>query len=615
MHKGKRPGVGGAGPTKDITSNCDPSDNAIAKYSQAEFRPPDPDITQTDTAAVVVPPLKKQADELIALADAAELFHTAAGDAYADVRVCRHRETYGVRSKLFRFWLRHRFYELRKGAPSSEAMTSALASIEARALFDGPERRVNVRVAEHDGKLYVDLADAQWRAIEIDPGGWRPIMSPPVRFRRASGMLALPQPVGGGSIDALRPLLNVRDEDFILVVAWLLAALRPHGPYPVLALAGEQGSAKSTLSALLRALIDPNVAPLRALPREDRDLFIAANNAHVLSFDNVSGLPAWTSDTLCRLATGGGFATRQLYSDDSEMIFDAMRPILLNGIADVAVRPDLVDRAIILNLETIDESMRRPEKELWAAFEAARPDILGALLDAVAHGLSRLDRMVVTRLPRMADFYTWSTACEPAMWPEGTFASAYDTNRETAVAGTIEADFVAMAVRSFMNDRNTWIGSASELLTALGLLISDTQHRRKEWPSLPHHLTGRLRRVAPVLRKVGIKIDFRREGKQGARAIHISHLGQPEFEGERASEASAAAPMKDINDLGLTLTEGRASASASVNPADDDADAPADVEDHMRVSHNALKTQPTDATDAADAEIDCQSGGRRAAST
>ena len=147
--------------------------------------------------------------------------------------------------------------------------------------------------------------------MEVDTTGWREIDKPPVRFRRAAGMQALPVPVNGGSVETLRSFLNVQsDADFVLVVAWALAVVRNRGPYPVIVLSGEQGSAKSTFSAILRSLLDPNTAPLRALPRENRDLFIAANNGHVLAFDNVSGQPAWISDTLCRLATGGGFAVR-----------------------------------------------------------------------------------------------------------------------------------------------------------------------------------------------------------------------------------------------------------------------------------------------------------------
>src|SRR5205085_1903138 len=157
--------------------------------------------------------------------------------------------------------------------------------------------------------------------IEVDPRGWRILADPPVRFRRAAGMLPLPMPRAKGSINQLRALVNVADErDFVALVGWLLAALSPQGPYPVMVLSVEQGSAKPSMAALLLGLIDPNIAPLRYLPREDRDLFIAANNAHCIVFDNVSSLPQWLSDALCRIASGGGFATRQLYTDGDETL-------------------------------------------------------------------------------------------------------------------------------------------------------------------------------------------------------------------------------------------------------------------------------------------------------
>src|SRR6516162_4972095 len=276
-----------------------------------------------------------QADILIDLAQTAALFHTPDGSGFADLDINGHRETWPIRAKGFRRWLARSFFEATSGAPSSEALQSALNVIEAKAHFDAPQRTVHVRVGGLDGRLYLDLGDETWRAVEIDVTGWRVIDNPPVRFRRAAGMQPLPMPLRGGSIEVLRLFLNVKtDDEFVLVVAWVLACLRNRGPYPVIALSGEQGSAKSTFSAILRALLDPNTAPLRALPREDRDLFIAASNGHVLAFDNVSGLPAWISDTLCRLATGGGFAVRQLYTDQDEVLFDATRPVILNGIED-----------------------------------------------------------------------------------------------------------------------------------------------------------------------------------------------------------------------------------------------------------------------------------------
>src|SRR5262249_38716554 len=333
------------------------------------------------------------------------LVHTAAGTAFADIMIDGHRETWPIRSKRFRAWLRRRYYESIGDAASAAEIRSALDLLEARAQFDAPERAVHIRIAEHAGHIYIDLAAGGWRAVEIGRDGWPRIGWPPVHFRRPAGVLPLPAPEQGGSIEALNSFLNLSSRnDFVLVVAWLLAALRPGGPYPLLAISGEQGSAKTVLSKLLKALIDPNVAPLRALSREERELMIAANNGYLLAFDNLSGLPNWLSDALCRLASGGSFAVRQLYTDQEEVLFESTRPILLNGIEDVISRPDLGDRAIFLTLPAIGETQRRPESELWREFEIARSRILGALLDAAVHGLGATGCVHLGRVPRMAAF-------------------------------------------------------------------------------------------------------------------------------------------------------------------------------------------------------------------
>jgi hypothetical protein len=309
--------------------------------------------------------------------------------------------------------------------------------------------------------------------------------------------------------------------DFVLVVAWLLATLRPGGPYPLLAIFGEQGSAKTVLSKMLKALVDPNAAPVRALPREERELMIAANNGYLLAFDNLSGLPAWLSDALCRLASGGSFAVRQLYTDDDEVLFQAARPLLVNGIEEVITRPDLADRAIFLTLPPVADDRRQTERELWREFERARPRIIGALLDLVVHGLRTLPG-TVDRLPRMADFALWAAACETALWPSGTFGRGYETNRQAAMKCIIDADPVAACVREIMAERSSWTGSAADLLRAGAGRGSDgISPDGRGWPKNPRALAGRLRRAQTFLRVLGIEITFSREGRVGNRIIRI----------------------------------------------------------------------------------------------
>jgi hypothetical protein len=460
-----------------------------------------------------------------------------------------------------------------------------------------------------DDRLYLDLGDETWRAVEIDAIGWRVIDNPPVRFRRAAGMQTLPMPVSGGSVEMLRSFLNVKtDADFVLVVAWALAVLRNRGPYPVIVLSGEQGSAKSTFSAILRALLDPNTAPLRALPREDRDLFIAASNGHVLAFDNISGLPSWISDTLCRLATGGGFAVRQLYTDQDEVLFDAARPVMLNGIEDIVTRPDLADRAVFLTLEPIPEERRRPEQELWASFEVERPRVLGVLLDAVVVGLKRLPETRLERLPRMADFALWATACETALWPAGTFWSAYCGNRDEAVEGVIDADPIAGAVRAVMATRTEWTGTASHLLGALAEVVGERVAKSKTWPEGARALAGRLRRAATILRKIGIEICFGREGRARTRTISITTTqpsATPEKPGTQPSAPSASsAPAPKSNP-----TNGFSAQSVRTVACDADGSGNGNA---PTVRANPWKINAVTAADGADAKFASQSGPEKA---
>jgi hypothetical protein len=393
------------------------------------------------------------------------LFHTATGIAYADIEIDDHREIWPIHSKQFRAWLRRCHYERTGDALDPATIRSLLDLLEARAQFDAPEHAVHIRVAPHEGRIYLDLTDGCWQAVEIGADGWRIVMRPPVRFRRAPGILPLPAPERGGSVEELASLINIQSrEDCVLVVSWLLGALHHPGPFPLLAIAGEQGSTKTVLSKILRGLIDPNLAPVRALPREERDLMIAANNGHVLAFDNLSSLPSWLSDALCRLASGGSFALRRLYTDADEVLFQAARPTILNGIEDIVTRQDLADRAIFLTMGSLTDEQRRPEAELWREYALVRPRILGALLDAAVHGLQMQDRIQFARLPRMADFAKWAAACEAALWSPGTFRMAYDANRRRAIEDVVDADPVAACVRRIMAKQTRWVGTASDVM-------------------------------------------------------------------------------------------------------------------------------------------------------
>ena len=473
-----------------------------------------------------------QADLMVELAQVAHLFHDPDQEAFATIPVENHKETHRLTTKGFRNWLKYRFFSHYGKVPGSQAVQDAAGTLEGNALFAGPEHETHVRVAGHSDGIYLDLCNSEWEVVEVTPEGWRivPGWEAPVRFRRAKGMTPLPHPATSGDLGGLRRLLNLPDDRegaWRLIVAWLVATLHPSGPYPVLVLQGEQGSAKSTAQGILRAVVDPSTTPLRSAPREERDLVIAADNSWVVSFDNLSGLPIWLSDALCRLSTGGGLSTRQLYTDREEILFEAKRPLIMNGIADVASRPDLLDRSLVVELPVIPEAARRTEREIWAEFAARQPVILGAMLDAASAAMRRLPEVRLEKLPRMAEFAEWVTAAEGALgWVPGSFMSAYEEGREEAVAGALEGDPVAGAVLSFMEEREEWVGKSAELLEKLASEVDEKVERSRSWPKTASHLSGRLKRLAPALRAEGLDYEDWREaggGRQRKKRLSWRH--------------------------------------------------------------------------------------------
>lgn len=516
-------------------------------------------------------PKAAQSQLLVECAADVELFHTPGDEAFASLPVDDHREIFPLKSKGCRRWLTRAFYRKFGKPPGAQAMQDALGVLEAKAQFDSPAHQVFTRIAPCTDGFYLDLCNERWNAVEVTSHGWRIVDNPPVRFRRSKGMQPLPGPVGGGSFLKLRGLINVGDEkNWILLLSWLVAAFSPHGPYPILILQGEQGSAKSTTAKLLRTIIDPSTAPARTPPREERDLLIAASNSWVVAYDNMSGIPQWLSDGLCRLATGGGSSTRELYTDTEEVILDVTRPVILNGIDHLAERPDLADRAVILNLPRIEEAARLEEKDLHAAYERDHPLILGALLTAISTALARLPGIRLSRKPRMADFATWATAAEvPLGFPEGAFMDAYTGNRSDAVQETLESDPVGAAILGWIGDEidgYEWSGRNQDLLRQLEQKVDPGVSKGRAWPKTPRGLSSRLRRLATFLRESGIEVILPdKKGAGGARIVTVRRIAS-HVTATTATTATAEAVSPLNQPFGSTVASGGQSLGVAVEP-------------------------------------------------
>ncbi len=468
------------------------------------------------------PNKKDQAAKLLELTEAATLFQDQQGEAYAVIPVRTRQETHRIRDRAFKRWLVGSFYDKTGKVPSSEALSSALNLFEAQAVYKGEHLTVGLRVAKRDGKFCYDLADPEWRAIEIDKNGWRVVPSAPL-FRRAANTAAQVMPISGGRMDRVLDFANLESEDDkILLQVYLVACLVPDIPHPVLGISGAHGAAKSCTSQVIRRLVDPAVEERLSLSHEPNELALLLANNYLAAFDNLDGLFPWQSNMLARAATGGGIDKRRLYTDDEEIILKFQRCVVLNGINPAATRPDLLDRTIPFILERVPPERRREEQEFWVAFASASPEILGGMLDALVGAMAIYPNVKLSALPRMADFCRWGYAIAEALGIGGArFLEAYwrsigETN-EAAILGHP----VAAAVMAFMEEQTEWDGTPAGLLAelekvALGERI-DTKART--WPKAAHILTRRLREVMTNLRDAGVNVVLDDRTGKGRRIV------------------------------------------------------------------------------------------------
>lgn len=452
----------------------------------------------------------------------AELWHDQSGNAYMTATANGHREHYRLPSRAVRDYLQTLYWGKEKRALNGQALTEALGLMEALARREGQEHLTAVRVAHVEGQTYLDLGSDTWEAVEVGRGYWK-IIRPfdcPVRFTRPRGFLALPRPVEGGSLYELREFVSTDDRGFMMCVSWLLGAASGLSPYPVLALSGEQGSGKSTGGSNVKNLIDPSEADRRRAPKQEHDLFIAAQASHVLSFDNLSSIPPWLSDALCTVSTGGAFAARELYSGTEETVLKAVRPVIINGIPDLLARPDLAERALTVMFRRIQN--RQPEQILSARYERARPRLLGALLTALAEGLRNLATTELENSPRLADFARLIVAAESRLpWEPGAFLAAYGQMQSEAASTVLDGEPIAEALRVFMDNVHDWQGTVKGLLTELNTQegYPDTHRSPQGWPRTFRAFGAALRRLAPALRKTGYEITPGGRSNEGERYV------------------------------------------------------------------------------------------------
>lgn len=465
---------------------------------------------------------KSQIDKIIEITKDLYFFENQAGEILVDLPVENHKETWTIKSKKFQSWIIQNYLAIYQKIPRKQSIVESLLGIESIALFNGNKHPTHLRRAKDEDCIYLDLCNEKGEIIKIDKQGWKIIKDCPIKFVRTNNMLSLPSPKRDGKINDLWKIIPVENQnDRILILGWLLQLLNPDGPYPLLIFEGPQGSGKSRTTRVLISLIDPSLATIRTLPSNEQDLFISANNALAIAFDNISKMKDWLSDALCRISTGGSFTTRKLFSDSEETILSAKNPVIINGINQVIDRQDLLDRSIVICLEEMPSDKRIPEQKLQALENNILPSVLGLLLDAASKSLIYRENVKINDLPRMADFVHWVSAGIHVFGvSKEQFLDSYTQNRLEAIEECISSDIVATGIIKLLKQVNEWQGSATELKLILKKLLDPNEWDFKEFPKTASLLSRSLNRQITFLKNKGIQIKRSRSG--GDRKITIT---------------------------------------------------------------------------------------------
>lgn len=397
-----------------------------------------------------------------------------------------------LRAQLAREYRR----KMRRVAPQ-QALASALLCIEGMAQEEEPAT-LHQRVARHGDDLWLDLGDQTGRAIRITANGWNVSATTPVLFRRTALTAALPVPNKDGQLSELWGWLNVADDDRPLIAASLVAALSPNIPHPVLGLTGEQGTGKTTATKVLVTILDPSPVPCRKAPRDAESWVTAASGSWMVALENLSFIPDWLSDSLCRAVTGDGDVRRKLYTDGDLAVFAFRRVIVANGIDFGALRGDLADRMLSIELEVIDEANRKEEEDFWPLWSQVHPRILGAVLTLASQVLKVLPTVHLERKPRMADFARILAAVDQVLRNDGAGMKRYRDKQASSAVDSLTGDPFILAMLDGLKEK--FEGTATELMEAVK---PPTLAPPKGWPTSPRQATTHLRRQAPVMRKAG----------------------------------------------------------------------------------------------------------------
>ena len=470
-------------------------------------------------------------DELVdMIVNAGDLFTSEDGEAFLDVEKNSSRETYALQSSDIKEWVAYSYYRDNGRSPKSLQIADAVNTAMGIAKHEGEVHPVKRRSAiAADGSYILDICNSSWQAYRFDENGFTVVDRPEVRFSRTKNCLPLMDPEVGGTLADFTTLVNVNKQDLPLLITAMLETLRPDTAYPAVEIRGEHGSAKSTTQKTVTSFFDPKIAGLRSRPKCVEDVFVAAQNSLIVHYNNMSHISPDLQDAFCCLSTGGAWASRTLYTNGEETIFDTKRPVFINGIGQLVTQPDLLSRLVVIECPTISVDNRISDQQFAKRLAKHGPRALYYLFSTFHRALKKLPNVNLDSLPRLADFARLGVAVTAVMREdnpelfdnsdEEPFMARYQKQLDEADEQSLEGSPAIDAMIEHLNAKGGNIEST------VGQLFDDLQnlygYRKYAWPKTARGFRNSLDRAMPALRAKGVKVVFQ-ESRRNGRGINIT---------------------------------------------------------------------------------------------
>ena len=481
-----------------------------------------------------------QVDAIIQVAkeNCQEIFNDEYRVAHAAVTINEHLEILPIAGTRFKHWLRKIIKQEYHVAVRDTLLDEVAFNLISDAAFDGQTRNLSLRFASApDDNLglklrwYYDLTNDEYEFIEITPDSWK-VKRNEILFRRIEHQQPQDYPNNSGDyppdiFDRFMKLLNVEQSKRLILKCYIISLFIPGLPKAILMIHGEQGSAKSMLQELIKMLVDPDILKTLSFPKDTAELVQQLSHNALVYYDNLSKIPVWISDLLCRATTGSGFSKRRVYTADDDVVYALMRNIGFNGINLAASKPDLLDRGLILQTEMIPKGDRKRMRKIWNEFNTLKPQLLAYILDTLVKVLAwkRENPSVelLKELPRMADWAEWCEVISRCMGEEdNAFINAYTQNIELQTEEIIAGSDLASVIVAHTEDFD---GTSTELLAKLNLYADSNgvDRNNRYWPKTASSLSYHLHLLQRTLRDVGIEVGEYRDTstKNSTRKITI----------------------------------------------------------------------------------------------